>query len=371
MINCVNSNTVIIYEELPTGGGLIQYKRHRQLLPEEYKNKATIKSIPIYNLLTHYLEIIRRYFFDLDKIVKRINKHKLIIAYQSWVTKAPFFLPFINTNIIYICNEVPREFFDQYIIDNFSFKDKLINSIFLLPIKKLDQFLIKKSKNITIVTISKLSASQIYKAYGIDSKVIYPGIELIEFGNYLNIKNRKNQIITVGAINKVKNQLYILRVLKDIPPVDRPNLVIVGNGCDNKYLNSILEYSRQNKIECTIYKNISRNKLIKLYKESKIFVYPSVNEPFGIAVLEALRAGLPIITSNNGGFREVTDSECGYYLKYDTKLWSSTITSLIHKKQLWNKISQHNYKFASKFSHHKHNQELINIINNVICPPSI
>ncbi len=45
--------------------------------------------------------------------------------------------------------------------------------------------------------------------------------------------------------------------------------------------------------------------LARLYRVADVAVFPSLYEPFGIVVLEALAAGVPVVTSDIGGFREI------------------------------------------------------------------
>ncbi len=45
----------------------------------------------------------------------------------------------------------------------------------------------------------------------------------------------------------------------------------------------------------------------RLYRVADVAVFPSLYEPFGIVALEAMAAGVPVITSNTGGLAEVVD----------------------------------------------------------------
>ena len=45
----------------------------------------------------------------------------------------------------------------------------------------------------------------------------------------------------------------------------------------------------------------------QLYKQAEIFIYPSLYEGFGLPVLEAMQAGVPVITSNQSSLPELCD----------------------------------------------------------------
>ena len=56
---------------------------------------------------------------------------------------------------------------------------------------------------------------------------------------------------------------------------------------------------------------IPRSAVEQLYAEADVFLFPSFREPSGSVIFEALRHGLPVITTNLGGPGHVVDESCG------------------------------------------------------------
>ncbi|MBO1579765.1 glycosyltransferase family 4 protein [Bacillus sp. XF8] len=138
------------------------------------------------------------------------------------------------------------------------------------------------------------------------------------------ITNNSNVMVIYNAINSSKfnlselNELNILfmgRVgtrkgiydLVDIMPEiskEYPNvkLHIAGDG-DLVTLNKKIEEFNLNK-NTQIHGWIDYNQKMKLLEESSIFILPSYNEGLPVSILEAMAAGLPVISTNIGGIPE-------------------------------------------------------------------
>jgi glycosyltransferase involved in cell wall biosynthesis len=57
---------------------------------------------------------------------------------------------------------------------------------------------------------------------------------------------------------------------------------------------------------------LSRKELIELYRSADLFVFPSLYEGFGLPVLEAMMAGVPVVTTREGSIPEVGGDEVTY-----------------------------------------------------------
>lgn len=107
-------------------------------------------------------------------------------------------------------------------------------------------------------------------------------------------------IISVGELNKNKNHEIIIKalnVLKDTSIY----YIICGQGKNEQHLkNMIQSFSFNDRVKLLGF----RTDVIELCYASDIFAFPSKREGLGLAALEAMAVGLPLITSNNHGIND-------------------------------------------------------------------
>lgn len=113
----------------------------------------------------------------------------------------------------------------------------------------------------------------------------------------------KQFILSVGTIEKRKNQLTILKALAKLPT--NWNLVLIGKKTD--YSKELIDFATKNNLlnRLQIFENINFNDLPIIYQCSQVFVYISEFEGFGIPILEAMKSEIPVITSNCSSLPEV------------------------------------------------------------------
>jgi glycosyltransferase involved in cell wall biosynthesis len=114
-------------------------------------------------------------------------------------------------------------------------------------------------------------------------------------------------VLCVGALQKRKNQAGLVRAFRAMPKDWR--LVLAGsNGYGAEEVFTEIERSGcADRILVTGY--IPDERLAEWYARARIFAFPSFDEGFGMPVLEAMAAGLPVLTSNRSALPEVA-GEC-------------------------------------------------------------
>ncbi|MCL5410696.1 MAG: glycosyltransferase family 4 protein [Patescibacteria group bacterium] len=135
--------------------------------------------------------------------------------------------------------------------------------------------------------------------------VINNAIELADINSEKKVKsaNKAPIIGTVGSLNVQKGQEYLIEAMS-LMKLKYPlaTLEIIGDGP----LKNPLKLKAK---ELGIERNVSflgyKENIEKYIKHWDVFVLPSVSETFGIVVLEAMRAGVPVVASNVGGVKDI------------------------------------------------------------------
>ena len=152
---------------------------------------------------------------------------------------------------------------------------------------------------------------RITKFYRRSSIVIYPPVNVPEKMSNIQYPIANNQspitnnyFITVSRLARAKHVDLLIKAANKY----KFHLKIVGVGRDMKYLQSIAGKSVE------FLGNISDKKLKGFYKNAKAFLFASVDEEFGIAPVEAMGYGLPVIAYSSGGLKETVHNDINGYL---------------------------------------------------------
>jgi glycosyltransferase involved in cell wall biosynthesis len=114
-------------------------------------------------------------------------------------------------------------------------------------------------------------------------------------------------VITVGTLGRKKNVGTLIRSLPALHRLagEAVQLVIVGRtDADESNLRTLC--AEQGVSESVVFTGfLPFDDLLALYNCAAAFVFASLHEGFGLPVLEAMRCGLPVVTTTGGGLREV------------------------------------------------------------------
>jgi glycosyltransferase involved in cell wall biosynthesis len=156
-----------------------------------------------------------------------------------------------------------------------------------------------------IITVSEFTADQVVNALGVERsrvRVVHHGVHMPD-GAPASEQERENIILHVGAIQRRKNLFRLVEAFERTPAEWR--LVLVGGqgfGAP-EILRRIASSPRRDDIDVTGY--AGAEKLESLYQRARIFAFPSLDEGFGMPILDAMARGVPVLTSNRSATREV------------------------------------------------------------------
>lgn len=151
---------------------------------------------------------------------------------------------------------------------------------------------------------------RIQKFYRRDSTVIYPPVTIPQDPRpyTLNSKpytqNPRPYFITVSRLARAKHVDLLIEAANKM----KFNLHIVGIGRDEQYLKSLAGPT------ISFLGNISDEQLQDELQNAKGFLFAAVDEEFGIAPVEAMGFGVPVIAYKSGGLKETVKEEVNGYL---------------------------------------------------------
>lgn len=237
--------------------------------------------------------------------------------------------------------------------------------ILSIPSNLLFSSLFRNADIISCASIDYIKNSKLSKFYSKNKDKFYEipfGVDINNFFPlYKKIIQPKISLLFVGGLDSAhyfKGVNILLKAVSLINP-NKWELKIVGDGILRK--NYINEAKKLNVLQNIKFLNkINNKKLAKIYRESDVFILPSINqnEAFGVVLLEAMASGLPVIASNLPGVRSVfkeniqgllikpnnandLKNKINYLIENKNKLSEMSIESrkLVLEKYDWQKIS--------------------------------
>jgi glycosyltransferase involved in cell wall biosynthesis len=155
-----------------------------------------------------------------------------------------------------------------------------------------------------IIAVSRFTASQVEHLLGVDPARIRVVPHGVHSPAALPGEPRENLILSVGAIQRRKNVARLVKAFEKLPT--GWSLVLAG-AADGygaaEELRAVEQSPRRTDINVLGY--VPAAKLDSLYRRARIFAFPSLDEGFGMPVLEAMAYGVPVVASNSSALPEV------------------------------------------------------------------
>lgn len=162
-----------------------------------------------------------------------------------------------------------------------------------------------------------------------------------------NIPEDAFVVLSVGELNENKNHAAMI---KAIATLKDPNIyyVICGEGTEREKL---LALARECKLSDKVILTGQRNDINECVKMSDVFAFPSKREGLGLAALEAMAGGLPLISSNKNGINDYAeDGKTGFmYEPDDVDGFADGIKKMKESEQRREEFCQYNMEKAKLF----------------------
>ncbi len=175
-----------------------------------------------------------------------------------------------------------------------------------------------------LIVVSEATRIDLRHFYGVTATVIPHGVEP-EFFEIAQRREPRNYLLCVSTLHPHKN---LDRLLRAQTP-DMPELVITGL---RGFAAARFESMAGPNVRFTGW--VPRPELHELYRCARAFIYPSLFEGFGMPVLEAMAAGVPIACSDTPPLREIADAGTVFFNPLDEGAIRDAIRRLLLRSPL-------------------------------------
>jgi glycosyltransferase involved in cell wall biosynthesis len=194
-----------------------------------------------------------------------------------------------------------------------------------------------------IITVSAFTKSQVVSLLGVDPvqvHVVHHGSRNLVYPKGLA---REKIILNVGAIQKRKN---IARLVEAFETVDSSwRLVLAGS---EEILARIAKSPACDRIGVLGY--VAPHELAGWYARASVFAFPSLDEGFGMPLLEAMSAGTPVLASNSSAMPEVAGDAALLVDPEDVAGLAQRLRDLTERPELRKEMAVRGLQRASLFT---------------------
>ena len=224
-----------------------------------------------------------------------------------------------------------------------------------------------------IIAISEQTKRDLVEFYGANASKIHvcyqscdPGFAQVSTNETKILVRRKYKLpdqylLYVGSIIERKNLLNICKALRSATDVHLP-LVVVGKG--KVYYDQVKQYLQENNLEERVLflsyfrqengtTGVEASDLPAIYQMSRMLIYPSFFEGFGIPVLEGLNSRIPVITSNTSCLPEAGGNAAFYVDPGQPEDIAEKIRLVLHDDALVSKHIANGVAYAQHFTNEK------------------
>jgi glycosyltransferase involved in cell wall biosynthesis len=191
-----------------------------------------------------------------------------------------------------------------------------------------------------VLANSWYSREAILRAYGVDARVCYLGVNS-DFFCPDPATRRENTVLSVGSITPAKRHDFILRAIATIPPARRPQMQIIGYDASlgkthaGSMAEALLRFAQERGITLRISQEVSDDVLRDSYRRAGVVAFAPHLEPFGFISLEAMACGTPVVGVSEGGLREsIEDGVTGLLTDRDEEEFGGALDRILTDKPL-------------------------------------
>lgn len=198
-------------------------------------------------------------------------------------------------------------------------------------------------------------------------RVVYPGVK--ELGSVESTGETSTAqgpyLLYLGRVEFRKNILRIVRAFEKLKEEKKIIHRLVLAGKEGYGFERIKQYVDNSKVakDCVMTGYVDALQKVSLLRGASVFVFPTLYEGFGFPVLEAMRWGVPVLTSRVGGTREIAGDAALLVNPRDIDEIANSLYTLITDENLRKELISKGHDNIKKFDWDKCAKEIQELLN--------
>jgi glycosyltransferase involved in cell wall biosynthesis len=200
-----------------------------------------------------------------------------------------------------------------------------------------------------IIAVSRFTAHQVEECLAVESSRIRVIPHGVHVPSQAPNATRQDLVLFVGAIQRRKNVRGLVRAFERMPASWRLTLAGAADGFGAaEELQAVESSPRRSDIDVLGY--VTQAELDALYRRARIFAFPSLDEGFGMPVLEAMANSVPVITSQRSALPEVAGDAAVLVNPDDPEEIAAALVRLASDQALCDFLARRGRERALQFS---------------------
>jgi len=222
-----------------------------------------------------------------------------------------------------------------------------------------------------VTASSNYEKNLISESYKIDEKkikLIKPGVDENLFSPDPSL-SRENIFLSIGRIQKQKRQLEAIEFFNTFREIENDfKCYFIGGPSGtsgDEYLLELKEIVKELNLESHIefLGNLPQSKIRELLNRSKLLIHTSQYETFGLVAIEAHSVGVPVVSINQGSFKEIIDNNINGYIaeSFEDQYLNEFILKIFNDDKFADYVSKSAINSSKKYDW-KHTSEKLNLL---------
>lgn len=246
----------------------------------------------------------------------------------------------------------------------------LINNVLSYTSQRISFLLIKRFSDVIIVVNPLIKEILIEMGFNASKIKVNPNGIDIDYFKDIKLSEKKYHAAFLGRLHPSKGIFDLIKIWKFVcDKIPNANLAIIGNGTRNiieKLRKEIAMNNLEDNIDVLGY--LEKVDAFSIVKSSKLFTFPSYEEGFGMAILEAMACGTPVVAWDLPAYKYIFRKGIIKIPQKDIQRFASTIIEILeneNKRELlskdaiiqakeydWNRIANTEMKILKYISHY-------------------